>query len=116
MISIKGGTGTVFVLSLISEDIHYTRQVFVFILGCYKLRISTVPAGCYLLSALVFELSLWLCQQCCLLLLLLRYKSREGSDEVRGWGEAMGDLWLDRGRVAQCCWNWAQKLLGKFVL
>ena len=54
MISIKGGTGTVFV-SLISEDIHCTRQVFVFILGYYKLRISTVPAGHYLLLALVFE-------------------------------------------------------------
>ena len=44
MISIKGGTGTVFILSLISENIHCTRQVFVFILGCYKLRISAVPA------------------------------------------------------------------------
>ena len=55
MISIKGGTGTVFVLSLISEDIHCTRQVFAFILGCYKLWLSTVPAGHYLLSALVFE-------------------------------------------------------------
>ena len=33
MISIKEGTGTVFVLSLISEDIRCTRQVFVFILG-----------------------------------------------------------------------------------
>ena len=31
MNSIKGGTGTVFVLSLISEDIRCTRQVFVFI-------------------------------------------------------------------------------------
>ena len=55
MISIKGGTGTVFILSLISEDIRYTRQVFVFILGCYKLRISAVPAGHYLLLAPVFE-------------------------------------------------------------
>ena len=42
MISIKGGTGIVFVLSLISEDICCTRQVFVFILGYYKLRISAV--------------------------------------------------------------------------
>ena len=55
MISIKGGTGTVFVLSLISEDIRCTGQVFVFILGYYKLRISAVPAGHYLLLALVFE-------------------------------------------------------------
>ena len=55
MISIKGGTGTVFVFSLISEDIHCTRQVFVFILGCYKLRISAVPARHYVLLALVFE-------------------------------------------------------------
>ena len=55
MSSIKGGTGTVLVLSLISEDIRYIRQVFVFILGYYKLRISAVPAGHYLLSALVFE-------------------------------------------------------------
>ena len=31
MISIKGGTGTVFVLSLIPEDIRCTRQVFVFV-------------------------------------------------------------------------------------
>ena len=54
MISIKGGTGTVFVLSLISEDIRCTRQVFVFILGYYKLRIS-VPAGHYFLLAPVFE-------------------------------------------------------------
>ena len=54
VISIKGGTGTVFILSLISEDICCTRQVFVFILGCYKLRISTVPAGHYLLLAPVF--------------------------------------------------------------
>ena len=55
VISIKGGTGIVFVLSLISEDICCTRQVFVFILGCYKLRISAVPAGHYLLLAPVFE-------------------------------------------------------------
>ena len=55
MISIKGGTGTVSVLSLISEDICCTRQVFVFILGYYKLRISAVPAGHYLLLAPVFE-------------------------------------------------------------
>ena len=55
MISIKGGTGAVFVLSLISEDICYTRQVFVFILGYYKLMISTVPAGHYLSLAPVFE-------------------------------------------------------------
>ena len=55
MISIKEGTGTVFILSLISENICCTRQVFVFILGCYKLRISAVPAGYNLLSALVFE-------------------------------------------------------------
>ena len=44
-----------FVLSLISEDIYCTRQVFVFISGCYKLRISAVPAGHYLLLAPVFE-------------------------------------------------------------
>ena len=49
MISIKGGTSTVFILSLISEDIHCTRQVFVFTLEHYNLRISTVPAGHYLL-------------------------------------------------------------------
>ena len=55
MISIKGGTRTVSVLSLISEDIHCTRQVFVFILGYYKLRISAVPAGDYFLLAPVFE-------------------------------------------------------------
>ena len=55
MISMKGGTGTVFVLSLISEDICCTRQVFVFILGYYKLRIPAVPAGHYLLLAPVFE-------------------------------------------------------------
>ena len=55
MISIKGGTGAVFVLSLISEDIRCTRQVFVFILGYYKLRISAVPARHYLLLAPVFE-------------------------------------------------------------
>ena len=55
MISIKGGTGTVFILSLISEDIYYTRQVFVFILGYYKLGISAVPARHYLLLAPVFE-------------------------------------------------------------
>ena len=55
MISIKGGTGTVFVLSLISEDICCIRQVFVFILGYYKLRISAVLAGHYLLLAPVFE-------------------------------------------------------------
>ena len=55
VISIKGGTGTVFVLSLISEDIRYTRQVFVFILEYYKLRISTPPAGHYLLLAPVSE-------------------------------------------------------------
>ena len=55
MISIKGGTGTVFILSLISEDIRCTRQAFVFISGYYKLRISAVPAGHYLLLALVFE-------------------------------------------------------------
>ena len=55
MISIEGGTGTVSVLSLISEDIRCTRQVFVFILGYYKLRISAVPAGHYLLLAPVFE-------------------------------------------------------------
>ena len=54
MISIKGGTGTVFTLSLISRDIHCTRQVFVFILGYYKLRISTISAGHYLLLAPVF--------------------------------------------------------------
>ena len=54
MISIKGGTGTVFILSFISEDIHCTRQVFVFILGYYKLRISAVPARHYLLLAPVF--------------------------------------------------------------
>ena len=53
IISIKGGTGTVFVLSLISEDIHCTKQVFVFILGYYKLRISAVPAGHYLLLVLL---------------------------------------------------------------
>ena len=47
--SIKGGTGTVFILSLISQYICYTWQVFVFILGHYKLRISTVPTGHYLL-------------------------------------------------------------------
>ena len=67
MISIKGGTGTVFILSLISEDIRCTRQVFVFILGYYKLRISAGPAGHYLLLALVLlslsDLSLWLHQQ-----------------------------------------------------
>ena len=55
MISIKRGTGTVFVLSLISENIRCTRQVFVFILGYYKLRISAVPARHYLLLAPVFE-------------------------------------------------------------
>ena len=55
MISIKGGTGIVFILSLISEDIHCTRQVFVLILGCYKLRISAVSVRHYLLLALVFE-------------------------------------------------------------
>ena len=55
MISIKGGAGTVFVLSLISEDICCTRKVFVFILGYYKLRMSAIPAGHYLLSALIFE-------------------------------------------------------------
>ena len=54
VISIKGGTGTVLVLSLISEDFCYTRQVFVFILGYYKLRISAVPAGHYFLLAPVF--------------------------------------------------------------
>ena len=58
MISIKGGTGTVFILSLISEEICCTRQVFVFILGYYELRISTVPAKYYLLLAPVFELSI----------------------------------------------------------
>ena len=47
-----------FVLSWISEDIRCTRQVFVFILGYYKLRISAVPAGHYLLLAPVFELSI----------------------------------------------------------
>ena len=47
MISIKGGTGIVFVLSLISEDIHCIRQVFVFILEFYKLRISAVPTISY---------------------------------------------------------------------
>ena len=55
MISIKGGTGTVFVLSLISENICCTRQVIVFILGYYKLRIFAVPARHYLLLAPVFE-------------------------------------------------------------
>ena len=60
MISIKGGTGTVFALSLISEDIYCTRQVFVFILGHNKLRISTVPAGHYLLLAPVF----WVIYHC----------------------------------------------------
>ena len=64
IISRKGGTGTVFVLSLISKDIRCTRQVFVFILGYYKLRISTVPAGHYLLLAPVLSsLLLWLHQQ-----------------------------------------------------
>ena len=58
MISIKGGTGTMFILGLISEDICCTRQVFVFILEYYKLRISTVPAGHYLLLAPVFEWSI----------------------------------------------------------
>ena len=55
MISIKGGTGIVFVLSLISKDIHCTRQVFVFMSGCYKLRISAIPGGHYVLLAPVFE-------------------------------------------------------------
>ena len=38
-----------------NKDICCTRQVFVFILGYYKLRISAVPAGHYLLLALIFE-------------------------------------------------------------
>ena len=53
VISIRGA-GIVFVLSLISEDICCIRQVFVFILGYYKLRIFAVLAGHYLLLAPVF--------------------------------------------------------------
>ena len=60
--------------------------------------------------------------------LLLRYKSKGRCEVDCGWGEAMGKLWLDRGRVAQLagqgqdgtivisCWDWVQKLLGSFVL
>ena len=33
--------------------------------------------------------------------LLLRYKSKGKCELDCGWGEAMGKLWLDRGRVAQ---------------
>ena len=51
---------TVFILSLISEDICCTRQVFVFILGHFKLRISIVPAGHYPLLTHIF----WVIYHC----------------------------------------------------
>ena len=33
--------------------------------------------------------------------IVLRYKRKGKCGVVCGWGEAMGKLWLDRGRVAQ---------------